>query len=87
MKLNVSGKVTSKKVEITNISIHGIWLLYSDREYFLPYSDFPWFKDASISHIQNVQVVHLNHLYWPDLDVDLTTTIIENLESYPLVCR
>jgi hypothetical protein len=33
-------------IEVTNISKHGPWLLASEGEHFLPFSDFPWFRDA-----------------------------------------
>lgn len=32
-------------VEVTNISNHGIWLYIKGTEYFLPFEDFPWFKE------------------------------------------
>ena len=86
MKSSVNGKTISK-VEVTNISIHGVWLLYGKKEFFLPFSDFPWFRDACVSAIQNVRMVHNDHLYWPDLDVDLSIHILENLESYTLVWK
>jgi hypothetical protein len=35
------------KVEVTNISSHGIWLPVGEGELFLSFKDFPWFKDAS----------------------------------------
>jgi hypothetical protein len=41
-------------VEVTNISTHGVWLLARDREYFMPYEDFAWFKDAPVGKIVNV---------------------------------
>jgi hypothetical protein len=53
-------------IEITNISIHGIWLYVKGKEYFLPYEDYPWFKDARLSEIQHVQLLHEDHLYWPN---------------------
>ncbi len=37
------------EVEVSHISQHGIWLLFCDRELFLSYQDFPWFKDAPVS--------------------------------------
>ncbi|NOZ70123.1 MAG: DUF2442 domain-containing protein [Deferribacteres bacterium] len=72
------------KPEITNISEHGFWILLKDKEYFLPYKEYPWFKDATIASITNVKLIHGHHLYWPDLDVDLSTDILENPERYPL---
>ena len=40
-------------VEITNISNNGVWLLTGDKELFMSYEDFPWFKDAPIGKILN----------------------------------
>ena len=77
------GKNTSP-VEVTNISIHGIWLLTAGTELFLSYSDFPWFKEVPVAKIVNVEEPTPGHYYWPDLDVDLTTERIEHPERYPL---
>jgi len=46
---------TKHKTEVTNISSHGIWLFYEKKEYFLPFSEFPWLKDAKVQHILNVE--------------------------------
>ena len=73
------------EVEVSHISQHGLWLLLGDREMFLSYDKFPWFKDASVSAILNVQLLNANHLYWPDLDVDAVVESIENPERFPLV--
>ena len=77
------GKNTSE-IEVTLISSHGIWLLAGDRELFMPYDEFPWFKDAPVAKILNVQIPAPGHFYWPDLDVDLDLESIEHPESYPL---
>jgi hypothetical protein len=44
------------QVEVTNVSKHGFWLLLDDEELFLPFTEFPWFKDASIGKLLNVGV-------------------------------
>jgi len=80
------GKNTSGP-EITNLSAHGFWILLSSKEYFLPFEQFPWFKDARISQIMNVKLVHKTHLYWPDLDVDLSVAIIEHPDRYRLTAK
>lgn len=72
-------------VEVTNISIHGIWLYVDGKEYFLSYENYPWFREAKIKEIQNVELIHDFHLYWPDLDVDLDIDSLENPEKYPLL--
>ena len=41
-------------IEVTNISAHGLWLLVGEKEYFLSYDTFPWFKDARVSDILDV---------------------------------
>jgi hypothetical protein len=80
------GNVTSG-IEVTNISIHGIWTLVNDKEYFLSFEDFPWFREQPISAIFNVVEVSPGHFYWPDLDIDLTEEIIEHPERFPLVAK
>lgn len=71
-------------VEITHISSSGIWLLAGDKELFMAYEDFPWFKDAPVGKILNLEEPHPEHFYWPDLDVDLTVETIEHPERFPL---
>ena len=83
MKLSKVGK-NILNLEITNISQHGFWILYKDQEFFLSFQNYPWFKDAKISSIVNVKLLHGHHLYWPDLDVDLTTEILSDPDKYPL---
>ena len=82
----VHGKNISA-VEITNISNHGVWLLTHDKELFMSYDDFPWFKDQVVKAIINVEEQSPGHFYWPDLDVDLTVEIIEHPERFPLKAR
>ena len=76
--------IPSSGAEVTNISRYGLWLLSNDTEYFLSYDDFPWFKDAPVGKILNIEEPSPGHFYWPDLDVDLGTDTIEHPERYPL---
>lgn len=82
MKSLKSGKHTSISVE--NITPFGIWLFVNGREYFLNYADYPYFKDQTLSSIQNVVLLHEHHLYWQQLDVDLEIDNLQNPERYPL---
>ena len=86
MKSVALGKNTSG-AEVTNISRHGFWLLVADEELFVPFKEFPWFQNASVSEITNVEWPNPNHLYWPDLDVDLATDSIRRPEKFPLVSK
>ena len=74
-------------IEVTNISRHGFWLLLTDEELFVPFKEFPWFQDASVSEIMHVEWPNPNHLYWPDLDVDLAAESIRHPEKFPLVSK
>lgn len=76
-----------RTVEVKNISRHGFWLFLDDRELFLPFEEFPWFRDAPVGAILNVERPHSQHLYWPDLDVDLALEAIENPGLYPLIAK
>lgn len=78
---------STNKVEVMDVSQRGIWLLVAGKEYFLPYEKYPWFLKATIGQIFNIEFSHGHHLYWPDLDVDLSTDIFENPEKYPLTAR
>ena len=82
MNLSAPGDTTSA-VEVTNISAHGIWLLAHGQELFLPYQEFPWFKDQPVRIIMNVEEQAPDHFYWPEIDVDLTREIIEHPERFP----
>ena len=86
MKLRELGQ-SGLKVEVTNISSHGIWLLTREKELFLSYEDFPWFKEAPVKKILNVEEPMIGHFYWPELDVDLSLEIIEHPERFPLKAK
>ena len=71
--------------EVTNISGQGFWIWLGDREVFLPFERFPWFRDATVAGITRLERPQPFHLYWPDLDVDLEVDSIDHPERYPLV--
>jgi len=71
-------------VEVTNVSPVGFWVLLQGRELFLPYKTFPWFKEAQIGQLFEVEFYPPEHLYWPKLDVDLSVESIEHPERFPL---
>jgi hypothetical protein len=73
-----------EKAEIQNISNHGIWVLVNEQEFFMPFSEFPWFLKATIEQIYNVEFFHGKHLHWPALDIDIGVDALKNPELYPL---
>jgi hypothetical protein len=84
---NSEARGNAASVEVTHISSSGVWLLARDRELFMSYEDFPWFKDAPVKKILNVEEPSPDHFYWPDLDVDLTSEIIEDPGRFPLKAK
>ena len=59
--------LTTFSVEVTNVSGNCVWLLIDDEELALPYSEFPWFKAATIQQVINVLRPTADHLYSPGL--------------------
>jgi hypothetical protein len=79
--------IDTSEVEVTNISRNGLWLLVGDEELFLAVDEFPWFKDASVQAILNVERQGPDHLHWPAIDVDLALDSIRHPEKYPLISK
>jgi len=73
--------------EIQNVSVHGIWILINDKEFFLSFDKYPWFQNATIAQIYDFKCYRDNHLHWPSLDVDIDLKILQNPDAYPLLER
>jgi hypothetical protein len=86
MKSESTGTDTSA-AEVLNVSPHGFWVMVGAKEYFLDFDHFPWFRRGSLEQLFKVELLHGEHLYWPDLDVDLDLDRIEHPENYPLVAN
>jgi hypothetical protein len=79
--------IATLDAEVTNISAHGFWLLVGGEELAVPFSQFPWFKVATVQQILAVERPTENHLYWPQLDVDLSVQSLRDPSAFPLVSR
>lgn len=86
MKSSQAGKNTLV-AEILGITKHGLWLLAKEVEYYLPFSQFPWFKKANVSDIYDVRLLHGSHLHWRKLDVDLELSSLTSPHFYPLIYK
>lgn len=78
---------TTSSAEVTNVSAHGFWLLLESEQLFVPFADFPWFKDAPLGKLTNVAQPHPGHLYWPELDIDLSVASIRDPARFPLLAH
>jgi hypothetical protein len=65
----------------------GFWLLLDQEELLVPFTEFPWFKSATIEQILTVEWPSPQHLYWPELDIDLSVESIRNPAAFPLISR
>jgi len=86
MKSSVLGRSTSE-AEVQNITQNGIWVFVKGKEYMLPFTEYPWFKGAKVAEVLNLRLLHENHLYWPDLDVDLGLEVLADPDRFPLMDR
>lgn len=74
-------------VEVLDIVQDGFVLRLDGEEVFLSYAEFPWFRDTAAERIRNVQMVHPGHLFWPELDIDLSADSVKHPERFPLVAK
>jgi hypothetical protein len=78
---------SSSAVEVTHVSRHGFWALLDDEELLLTFADFPWFRQATIDQVMNVERPTVDHLYWPQLDVDVSVQSVRAPSAFPLMAR
>ncbi|MDP8567570.1 DUF2442 domain-containing protein [Methylophilus aquaticus] len=77
----------TSEIEVSLASNKGFWLLLDAEELFVPFSEFPWFKHATLEAVTTVEKPSSNHLYWPLLDIDLSVESIRNPSAFPLVSQ
>ena len=73
--------------EVTSICSLGFWLLVDDVEYFVPFSEYPVFADATVAQIYQVQRLAPDQFHWPALDADIELGALEMPERFPLLFR
>lgn len=70
--------------EITSITAIGFWLLVDDQEFFVPFDEYPDFRNATVAQIYAMRQLSPRQFYWPDLDVDIELDALEQPDQYPL---
>ena len=83
--LKQSTKHTS--VSVRTIMPDGIYLTVRENDYYLSYNRLPWFRNAKISDIFNVEMIGDDAIRWDTLDVDLEIDSLRYPERYPLVMK
>ena len=69
---------------VTNISNVGFWILVNDKEYFVPFSNYPEFKKATVDEIFSMEMLSPRQLHWQSLDCDIEIDALEAPERFPL---
>jgi hypothetical protein len=77
----------TSEVEVSLASNKGFWLLLENEELFVSYSEFPWFKRATLEQVTAVERPTPNHLYWPLLDIDLSVESVRKPNLFPLISQ
>lgn len=78
------GRNILANAKVQNISDQGIWVLVAEQEFFMPFTEFPWFLKGTIEQIYNLELFNGKHLHWPALDIDIDIESLQYLEAYPL---
>ncbi len=86
MKSAGPGSGTSR-VEVSSVSADGFYLRLGDEELFITFAEFPWFRQATVAELDQVERPAPDHLYWPLLDIDLAVESIRHPGKFPLVSR
>ena len=70
--------------EVTLVGRDGFWLVSQKREFFVPFSGYPVFRQAPVEQIYRMEEIAPGQLRWESLDSDIELDALENPERYPL---
>ncbi|MDR0547104.1 MAG: DUF2442 domain-containing protein [Dysgonamonadaceae bacterium] len=87
MKQNLTNDGLSTSVKVHAIVSNGITLEVKGITYFLPYNSNPWFENAKVADVFNVEMLGKNGIRWDALDVDLEIDSLMYPEKYPLIAK
>ena len=60
----------------------GIAVMVNGKEYFLKFTDFPWFEFCNTAELRDITSDRWG-VYWNSVDIDLSIESIENPERFP----
>lgn len=72
---------------VTSIGERGFWLLVEDREYFVPFADYPVFAKATVEQIFAVEAHGSHQFHWPALDADIELDALKEPDRFPLLYK
>ncbi|MDR1343271.1 MAG: DUF2442 domain-containing protein [Prevotellaceae bacterium] len=66
----------------------GIFLSVLGNDYYVSYDRLPWFRNAKLCDVFNVEMCCGNEgIRWDALDVDLEVESLKHPEQYPLIMK
>lgn len=74
--------ILENKNYFINATAEGINIMVNGKQYFLKYTDFPWFEYCNAFELRSMTADRWG-VYWNDLDIDLSIESIENPHEYP----
>lgn len=77
----------STLVKVLTITQNGILLSIPQGDFFLNYTDYPWFRNAKVDDVFNVAMEGNDAVRWEELDVDLEIDSILHPEQYPVIIQ
>ena len=87
MKQNSTTSGTNTSVKVLAIVSNGIMIEAYGNVHFLPYNSNPWFENAKIADVFNIEPVGRTGVRWNALDVDLAIESFTNPAKYPLIAK
>lgn len=73
----------SEKSRLRNCALQGLSFLVGEEELLLSCMVFPWFPEAPVSKIANIEKPGPHHLPRPDPDADLSIESMRHPEEFP----
>jgi len=78
-KLNIS-----PGSKVTNINSIGFYVLIDNKEYFIPFEEYPVFKNIPVHDIFEITLLSPEQLRWEKYDIDIELSALKSPEQFPL---
>lgn len=82
----VGSNTSRNDAAVTNISPSGFWILDAgaNKEYFVDFTDYPMFADATVKQITAMRTDMCGDFHWDALDIDIEALSLVSHEQYSL---